>query len=86
VKAAWIYTDMETSPIDAALGAMLAATLTASPLPAVIDAEQAATLLQCSKCQVEMLAERGEVPGTKFGRGWIFGKRFVQAVWPGVSW
>jgi hypothetical protein len=63
---------METSPIDAALGAMLAATLAASPLPAIIDAEQAAALLQCSKCQVEMLAERGEVPGTKFGRGWIF--------------
>ena len=40
--------------------------------PAIIDAEQAAALLHCSKGQIELLAERGQLPATKFGRGWIF--------------
>jgi hypothetical protein len=37
-----------------------------------IDAEAAATLLHCDSYQIETLARRGEIPGTKIGRGWIF--------------
>jgi excisionase family DNA binding protein len=62
---------MQTAP-DAVLAAMLSASLAASPWPAIIDAEQAATLLHCSKGRIELLAERGQLPATKFGRGWIF--------------
>jgi excisionase family DNA binding protein len=62
---------MQTSP-DAVLAAMLSANLAASQLPPVIDAEQAAALLRCSKSQIEVLAERGQLPATKYGRGWIF--------------
>lgn len=38
-----------------------------------MDAAQCAELLYCSKIQVERLAERGELPGMKVGRGWVFG-------------
>lgn len=37
-----------------------------------IDAHAAAILLHCDVLQIEALARRGEIPGTKIGRGWIF--------------
>jgi len=53
---------------------MLATILSASlaQLPPIIDAEQVAALLHCSKGQIEDLAESGRLPATKFGRGWVF--------------
>src|SRR5262245_41979925 len=62
---------MDTSPASA-LASMLTASLAASQLPVSIDAEAAATLLHCSKRQIELLAEGDQLPGTKFGHGWIF--------------
>jgi excisionase family DNA binding protein len=50
----------------------LAASIAASGLPPVIDAEQCAALLRCSKQHLEALADRGAMPATKFGRGWVF--------------
>ncbi len=44
-----------------------------SSLFLTMDAAQCAELLYCSKIQVERLAERGELPGMKVGRGWVFG-------------
>lgn len=58
------------SPHEHTLATMLGAGL--AQLPPIIDAEQVATLLYCSKGQVEDLAETGRLPGTKFGRGWVF--------------
>lgn len=46
--------------------------LPARDLPAVIDAEQCAAMLRCSRAHVEELADRGILPGTKIGRSWIF--------------
>jgi hypothetical protein len=62
---------MQTAP-DAVLAAMLSASLAVSQWPPIIDAEQAAALYHCSKGQIEALAERDQLPGTKFGRGWVF--------------
>jgi excisionase family DNA binding protein len=58
--------------IDKSLPAMLSASISASGLPPVIDAQQASALLACSEGHVERLAESGRLPGTKYGRGWIF--------------
>jgi hypothetical protein len=62
---------MEMTP-DTALASMLSASLAASQLPVIIDAEQAATLLHCSSRQIDFLADHGHLPAKKFGRGWIF--------------
>lgn len=62
---------METVPTDS-LSALLAASLASAALPPLINAEQAAGLLGCSKEHVEGMADRGELPATKYGRGWIF--------------
>lgn len=51
---------------------MLASSVAHSNLPPIIDAEQVASLLHCSKGQIEDLAESGRLPATKFGRGWVF--------------
>lgn len=37
-----------------------------------IGSEECAALLRCTVGQVEELARAGEIPGLKFGRGWIF--------------
>jgi excisionase family DNA binding protein len=37
-----------------------------------IDDEAAAQLLHCSVTQVRQLCQAGELPGIKFGIGWIF--------------
>ncbi len=37
-----------------------------------MDAAQCAAVLHCSKDTVEGLAGRGELPATRFGRGWVF--------------
>lgn len=37
-----------------------------------IDAEECSVLLHCTADQVEELARAGEIPGLKFGRGWLF--------------
>lgn len=37
-----------------------------------IDSEECAELLRCTSDQVEELARAGEIPGLKFGRGWLF--------------
>ncbi len=62
---------METS-LHNPLGDLLAASLSSSSLPPLIDAEQAAGMLGCSKEHLEELADRGKLPATKYGRGWIF--------------
>lgn len=37
-----------------------------------ITAEQCAELLGCTEDTVEELSRKGELPGLKFGRGWVF--------------
>lgn len=37
-----------------------------------IDSETAAVLLHCDSQTVESLARRGIIPGTKFGKSWVF--------------
>ena len=37
-----------------------------------LTADDCATLLNCSKSQVHRLVRRGEIPGVKVGRGWVF--------------
>ena len=39
-----------------------------------INAAQCAELLQCTEATVEELTRKGELPGVKFGRGWIYVK------------
>jgi excisionase family DNA binding protein len=41
-------------------------------LELILDAAQAAVLLHCSKEHVETLARRGQLPGVKYGRSWVF--------------
>lgn len=50
----------------------LAASISASGLSPVIDAATCAQLLCCTKEHVESLADRGELPAAKYGRGWVF--------------
>jgi len=59
-------------PHQDTLSAMLSASIAHAQLPPILDAEQVAALLRCTKGHVETLAERGRLPATKFGRGWIF--------------
>ncbi|HZT04973.1 MAG TPA: helix-turn-helix domain-containing protein [Steroidobacteraceae bacterium] len=63
---------METSPHDPLAVVLLTCSLSSAALPPLIDAEQAAKMLGCSKEHVEALADRGALPATKYGRGWIF--------------
>jgi hypothetical protein len=44
-----------------------------------IDAKQAAELLFCSEAEAEQAARDGEIPGIKFGRGWVFVKHDLIA-------
>jgi hypothetical protein len=62
---------MDSCPSNT-LSALLAANLSASRLPPVLDAGEACVLLRCTREQIETLAARGEVPAKKYGRGWIF--------------
>lgn len=39
-----------------------------------INAEQCASLLGCTQATVEELSRKGDLPGLKFGKGWIFVK------------
>ena len=39
-----------------------------------INAEQRAELLHCTEQRIEELTRSGELPGMKFGRGWIYVK------------
>lgn len=39
-----------------------------------INAAQCAALLQCTETTVEELTRKGELPGIKIGRGWIYVK------------
>ena len=41
-------------------------------LPPVLAVADVAELLRCAKTTVEEYARRGELPGLKFGEGWIF--------------
>jgi excisionase family DNA binding protein len=49
-----------------------------TPFPAesendfLLSAEQVATLMRCTKEHVQTLARRRTIPGTKFGRTWVF--------------
>lgn len=58
--------------IDESLAARLSASLSNSDLGPIIDAGQASALLICSQGHLERLAETGQLPGKKYGRGWIF--------------
>lgn len=40
--------------------------------PEVFDSAEAATLLRCAISTVEERARKGDLPGLKFGDGWIF--------------
>lgn len=40
----------------------------------VLTTKNVADLLDCGEDQVELLARRRELPGLKFGRGWVFPK------------
>ena len=44
-----------------------------------INAAQCAELLQCTEYRVEELTRIGELPGMKYGRGWIFVKADLLA-------
>lgn len=43
----------------------------------VLDVEQVAELLRCEPVTVERMARAGELPGTKFGRSWVFVRSLV---------
>lgn len=38
----------------------------------IIDADECAALLRCTSEHVEELARKGEIPGFKIGRAWLF--------------
>lgn len=38
----------------------------------IMNAQQCAELLQCSEDTVEEMSRLGELPGVKYGRGWIY--------------
>lgn len=63
---------MDTTATTTPATGLLGTSIAASGLPPIIDAEQCATLLRCSKQHVDVLADRGALPATKFGRGWVF--------------
>lgn len=44
-----------------------------------IDTEQCAELLHCTEQRIEELTRSGELPGMKFGRGWIYVKADLLA-------
>ena len=44
-----------------------------------INAEQCAELLHCTEQRIEELTRSGELPGMKFGRGWIYVKADLLA-------
>ena len=44
-----------------------------------INAEQCAELLYCTEQRIEELTRTGELPGMKFGRGWIYVKADLLA-------
>ena len=44
-----------------------------------INAEQCAELLHCTEQRIEELTRCGELPGMKFGRGWIYVKADLLA-------
>ena len=44
-----------------------------------INAEQCAELLHCTEQRIEELTRGGELPGMKFGRGWIYVKADLLA-------
>ena len=58
--------------IEQSLATMLSASLSTSGLGPVIDAQKASVMLGCSQEHIERLAEGGQLPGKKYGRGWIF--------------
>ena len=61
---------MDAKPASQPLaGAALLRHSVAAP---TLNAAQCALLLHCSQATVEELAARGELPATKFGRGWVF--------------
>src|SRR5262249_37524231 len=62
---------METLPRES-LATMLSASLVTSGLKPIIGVQQTAVLLACSEGHIQRLAESGQLPGTKYGRGWIF--------------
>jgi excisionase family DNA binding protein len=66
-----LYETMETSN-DTNLAGLLGASLSGANLPPILNAEQAAALLYCTKEHLETLAQAGEVPAARIGRGWIF--------------
>ena len=45
----------------------------------VINAEQCAQLLYCTEQRIEELTRAGELPGMKYGRGWIYVKADLLA-------
>jgi excisionase family DNA binding protein len=51
------------------------AELRPAPEPEVLDAAQAAALLQVPEDAILALAERGELPGRKIGDAWRFSRR-----------
>lgn len=63
---------MDNSQQQEALELLLATSLASSGIPPLINAEQAANLVGCSKEHIEGLADRGKIPATKYGRGWVF--------------
>ena len=40
-------------------------------LPEIMTVEQVAGLLMCDKDRVAERLNRGDIPGTKFGRSWV---------------
>lgn len=46
-------------------------------LAPIMNAEEVASLLQCSKRTVEDHARDGTLPGVKFGDGWVFASELV---------
>lgn len=46
----------------------------------VLSPNHAADLLECSVEQVELLTRRGELPGLKYGVGWIYPKQALLLV------
>jgi hypothetical protein len=42
------------------------------PLPPILSVELMAGMLECAESTVEELARRRDLPGLKYGQGWVF--------------
>ena len=75
-----LHVGMELPQQDT-LSVLLSASIAHAQLPPILDAEQVAAIERFTKGHVEILAEGGWLPATKFGSGWaLVTTQVVQCV------